>query len=244
MKARWSSAAGLHYIRMDPDEDSADLPVLVCLHGRGADANDLASLAFELYPEGYRWLLPQGSLPVPLGPRATGWAWYALGEERPTTVVHAREQVGRFITETTEALGVPAGRVALMGFSQGAATGLHVAVTSPVSFGAVVVMSGYLPAAETIDQMSGYLAAAADPTDLKPGSVSLTPQRILMVHGTQDQTLDVSLARQARDVLEQAGLAPRYFELPMGHTITGESLAVVREFLGEVFPPRASPLVV
>ena len=153
-----------------------------------------------------------------------GWAWYALGEERPATVVNAREQVARFIDETAEALGVPSARVALMGFSQGAATSLHVALTSPVTFGGVVVMSGYLPAAETLD--------------LELEGRALTPQKILMVHGTDDQTLDVSLAREARDLLGQAGLAPRYFEFPMGHTITAESLDAVRQFLGEVFPPR------
>jgi phospholipase/carboxylesterase len=230
-------AAGLHYIQVDPDSDTADLPVIICLHGRGADANDLASLALEVYPEGYRWLLPQGPLPVPLGPRAMGWAWYALGEDRPTTIVKSREQVAHFIDETTKALGVPSERVALMGFSQGAATSLHVALTSPVTFGAVVVMSGYLPAAETVEQLSGYLAPAAGSGDLKTPA-PLTPQEILMVHGTQDQTLDVSLARQARDVLVEAGLAPRYFEFPMGHTITAESLDAVRQFLGDVFPPR------
>lgn len=222
MKGHWGTAAGLQYIQVDPDEDAADLPLIVCLHGRGADANDLASLAFELYPEGYRWLFPQGPLPIPLGPRATGWAWYALGEERPATVVQAREQVQRFIGETTGELGLQPRQVALMGFSQGAATSLHVALTSAVGFGAVVAMSGYLPAPETLTLSGG-----------------LTPQRILMVHGTEDQTLDVELARSAKATLEAAGLPPRYLEFTMGHTISAESLAAVHDFLGEVFPPRS-----
>jgi phospholipase/carboxylesterase len=222
VKARWSTAAGLHYIQVDPDNDSPDLPLIICLHGRGADANDLASLAFEVHPEGYRWLLPQGPLPVPLGPRATGWAWYSLGEERPSAVVAARERVMEFIKETTTALSVPVNRMALMGFSQGAATSLHVALTGGQTFAAVVAMSGYLRAAETLDVKAG----------------AVTPQKILMVHGTQDQTLDISLAREARALLDQAGLAPRYAEFPMGHTITAESLNTVREFLTETLPPR------
>ncbi len=221
MKAHQKTTAGLQYIQVDPDDDSPDLPLIVCLHGRGANANDLASLAFELHPEGYRWLLPQGSLPVPNGPGTMGWAWYALGEERPATVATARETVRQFVAETAAALNVPLARVAIMGFSQGAATSLHVALTSAEPFGAVVAMSGYLPAPETLTINTG---AARQP--------------ILMVHGTVDQTLDISLAREARDLMQKAGLDLRYFEFPMGHTITSDSLAAVRTFLGEVLPPR------
>lgn len=222
MKGFWDEASGLKFIQVEPDAEIADLPTIICLHGRGADPNDLAGLAGELYPEGYRWLLPQGPLEVPLGFNMTGWAWYSLGEERPGTVVEAREQVRRFIGDACDRLGTDAGRIAVMGFSQGGAMSLHVAVTSSVTFGAVVAMSGYLPAVETLPQ--GPAAAA---------------QTILMVHGTQDQTLDVGLARQARELLTQAGLPPRYQEFEMGHSITRESLAAVRDFLGEVFPPAA-----
>lgn len=240
LKAKWSTGVGLEYLQVDPDDDAPSVPVMVCLHGRGADAHDLGNLAVELYPEGYRWLFPQGPLPVDLGFGMQGWAWYALGEERPATIVEARQQVSRFVEETAAALGVPSQRVALMGFSQGAATSLHVALTSASTFGAVIAMSGYIPAAETVDQLSRYLVPAAVPEDLNPEHGSLTPQKILMVHGTQDQTLSIDLARQARDLLERAGLAPQYQEFAMGHTITAESLAVVREFLKQEFPPRVT----
>jgi phospholipase/carboxylesterase len=222
MQGHWEEASGLHFAQVDPDVDGPDTPLIVCLHGRGADPADLGGLAYELFPEGYRWLFPQGPLPVPLGPPGmTGWAWYALGEQRAATVVEARGVVARFVSDAATRFGLTQEQICLMGFSQGAATSLHVAITSPGPFGAIVAMSGYLPAPESLESA-------------KPAA-----QRILMVHGTQDQVLDVSLARQARARLEELGLQPRYQEFAMDHTITKESLAAVRQFLADEFPPRA-----
>jgi phospholipase/carboxylesterase len=84
-------------------------------------------------------------------------------------------------------------------------------------------MSGYLPAADTL---SPLLPERRD-------------RRLLLVHGTYDQTLNVRLGREARDFLQAAGLQPEYEEFPMDHQITGESLARVQQFLQTVLPPKA-----
>jgi len=52
-----------------------------------------------------------------------------------------------------------------------------------------------------------------------------------MVHGRQDETLDVELGRSARALLEAAGVRPEYHEFEMGHQITSESLGVVRAYV-------------
>jgi len=43
--------------------------------------------------------------------------------------------------------------------------------------------------------------------------------------------IPVLAARRARRVLEQHGIQPEYHEFPMGHFVTPESMAVVRDFL-------------
>lgn len=219
MKGVWAEDAGLRYVQLEPEDGGADLPVIFSIHGRGADATDLAGLAPEI-GEGYRWILPQGPRPVPLGPGYVGWAWYELDSSRVDTVVASRDILAGFVDQTLRRLDVSRDRALLMGFSQGAVMSLHVGLACETPFAGIAAMSGYLPAAEAL--------------------VPTLPQRrgrsVLMVHGTLDETLNIELGRSARDLLQTAGLAPEYHEFDMGHQITAESLAVVREYVHRRLP--------
>ena len=214
MKGYWAEAAGLRYVQLDPQGDAADVPVVFCIHGRGADATDLAGLAPEI-GEDYRWILPQGPRAVPLGPGYVGWAWYDLGEGREETVISSREILTAFIEDLLGKMGVGHDRALVMGFSQGAVMSLHVGLASEQPFAGIAAMSGYLPAGEA----------------LAPVLPTRRDRSVLMVHGTLDETLRIELGRSARDLLEQAGLKPEYHEFDMGHQITPESLAVVRQYV-------------
>jgi phospholipase/carboxylesterase len=55
-----------------------------------------------------------------------------------------------------------------------------------------------------------------------------------MIHGTQDDMIPVLAAHRARRILEQHGVEPEYHEFAMGHYVTPESMAVVRDFLVRV----------
>jgi phospholipase/carboxylesterase len=226
MKGAWEELAGLTYLRVEPtDRDASELPLIVAIHGRGADARDLAGLAGELHPGRYRWVLPQGPRPVNLGMGSIGWAWYELGDQQETTVRSSREQLDRFLGELLPTLGITRDRTLLMGFSQGAVMTLHAGLVSPEPYAGLAAMSGYLPAAD----------------DLLPLLPQRTDRRIVMVHGTQDQVLGIHLAHQARDLLTSAGLHVEYHEFPMDHQITSDSLAVVRRFVDDVLPAEAVP---
>jgi len=216
MKGHWEEEAGLRYVQIDPDDDSDSLPVIFSIHGRGADATDLAGLAPEI-GDGYRWILPQGPRPVPLAPGYVGWAWYDLGEGREETVISSRDILEAFIKDALRRLGVSRDRALIMGFSQGAVMSLHVGLTSEAPFAGIAAMSGYLPAA---DSLKAVLPHRRD-------------RSVLMIHGTLDETLDVELGRSARTLLEEAGVRPEYHEFEMGHQITSESLAVVRDYLAK-----------
>jgi len=213
LQAAWNEMAGLRYVRAAPAGLAVDAPLVIALHGRGADALDLSSLAGEVGAGRYRWIFPQAPRPVPLGPSAVGWAWYEIGED--ATVVAARQQLVEFLGAVLEEVGTPASHAALIGFSQGGAMTLHGGLSFPEPLGAMGVMSGHLPAAST----------------LQPPPDRGSQQPIVQVHGTEDQTLPIERGREARDWLKNAGFAPEYHEFRMGHQITAESLAVVAEFL-------------
>jgi phospholipase/carboxylesterase len=227
VKAYWAELAGVTHLRLEPDSGGAGLPLIIAIHGRGADATDLAGLAGELNPDRHQWVLPQGLRPVPLAPGYTGWAWYDLGAGQAQTVIESRDLLTRFVDALLERLEVPRSRTLIMGFSQGAVMALHVGLSSPEPFAGVVAMSGHLPASEEL--------------------IPILPERldrsVLMVHGTRDSVLAIDVGRRARDILQKAGLELEYHEFEMDHQITAESLAVVRDFVERVLPatPQSLP---
>src|SRR5437867_1609111 len=145
LQAAWNELAGIHYVSAAPAGLAEDAPLIIALHGRGADAMDLSGLAAEVGAGKYRWIFPQGPRPVPLGGGAVGWAWYEIGED--ATVVEAREQLVAFLAAALEESQTPAGKAALIGFSQGGAMTMHGGVSFREPLAALGIMSGHLPAA-------------------------------------------------------------------------------------------------
>jgi phospholipase/carboxylesterase len=85
---------------------------------------------------------------------------------------------------------------------------------------AVVAFSGFIPSVDGVD------LALADRADL-PVSIS---------HGSLDPVISVTFGRDARDRLTAAGLAVRYREDAVGHTISPGALAQARAVLEEALP--------
>ncbi len=220
MKAYWAELAGVTHLRVEPDGGAEGLPLIIAIHGRGADATDLAGLAGELHGDRYQWVLPQGPRPVSLAPGYTGWAWYDLGASQAQTVIESRDLLMRFVDSLLAKLDVPRSRTLIMGFSQGAVMAMHVGLASLEPFAGIVAMSGHLPAAE----------------ELIPILPERLDRKLIMVHGTRDSVLSIDVGRRARDIIEKAGLKPEYHEFDMDHQITADSLAVVRSFVERVLP--------
>jgi len=224
VKGSWGEAAGLKYVQIEPEKASADTPLIISIHGRGADATDLAGLAGEIEPEQYRWILPQGTRPVDFGGGYVGWAWYELDSTQADTVLESRDILSGFVDHILREIGTSRARAVIMGFSHGSVMAMHVGLSSEEPFGAVVVMSGHLPAAEAL--------------------TPILPQRkdrhVLMVHGTEDPTLTIDRGRRAHQILVDGGLEPEYHEFRMGHQITPESLAVVSDYIVRMVPPASA----
>jgi phospholipase/carboxylesterase len=215
-------ASGLDYVEIARPDAPRDLPLVVALHGRGANAEDLAALAPEI-GDGYRFVFPNGRLRLDMGPWV-GFAWYER-EAVATDLPASRAALEALLGELWARTGLGPAQTVLLGFSQGAVMTLDVGLRSPTRFAGLVAMSGYL---YEDDSLAAALAQARD-------------QRVLVVHGTEDATLPISRGRAARRTLEAAGLPVEYHEFRMGHEVSRESLAVVQTFLHAVLPPGAPP---
>ena len=196
-----------------PDTD--ELPLVIVLHGRGADASDLADLAPYLDGEdGYRFLFPNAPKPWDAGGGMTfGFTWFDNWPPEAKSFEDSRRLVLDFLKAAVRRYPTPQGKVVLIGFSQGALMALNVAFQTEVELAGVVAMSGALHEIE--------LDALAKKKDLP----------ILIVHGVHDEVIPLLAAHRARRTLENHGLSPEYHEFSMGHQVTQESMAVVAQFL-------------
>jgi len=191
--------------------DSDPLPLVFVLHGRGADAQDLADLA-PMMGSGYRFVFPNAPAPFEPAPGFQfGFTWFDGWPAEPESIKKSRNLLIKFIDEILERYATPARKVILSGFSQGGLMSLDVGFRIKEKLAGIVVMSGAL-----------Y-------EDDPPSFSSDLP--VLMVHGTQDDMIPVLAARRARRVLESHGIEPEYHEFPMGHFVTPESIAVVADFI-------------
>lgn len=187
--------------------DSAPMPMVLLMHGRGADAYDLADLAPMLDPGGCRFVFPNAPRPWEAAPGMTfGWTWFDGWPPEPASVVKSRELILKFIGEVTARY--PTTSLIVSGFSQGAMMALDVGLRTDAA--AIVAMSGGLYE-----------------RDLPP----LSPKPVFIAHGTVDDVVPVSYARRARLVLEEHGFDVEYHEYPMGHQVVMEEMAAARNFI-------------
>src|SRR5262245_50708304 len=153
-------------------------PLLLLLHGYGANEDDLFSLAPYLDE---RFMIVSARAPITLQPAS--YAWFNLGFTPqgilvdPEEVESARRMIHKFLGELIETYECDSNAVYLMGFSQGAMMSLSLALTYPGSAAGVVAMSGrVLPQA---------LQSISD-KDI------LTGLPIFVAHGSRDMLIPIS----------------------------------------------------
>jgi phospholipase/carboxylesterase len=195
---------------------------LVLTHGRGADADDLEPLLDLLDPDRrLLGILPRGPLFLPPG----GRHWYIVrqvGFPDPGTFLPAFEELAGHLDAILAEREITWEQTAVGGFSQGAVMSYALALgAGRPRPAAVLAFSGFIPSVE------GFDLALADRAGL-PVSIS---------HGSLDPVIGVNFGRDARDRLTAAGLAVRYREEPVGHTISPGALAQARAVLEEALPP-------
>jgi len=192
-------------------------PLLLLLHGYGANEDDLFSLAPYLDE---RFLVVSARAPVNL--RGMGYAWFNLGftpqgiSVDPEEIEAARQTLHKFIGEVVEAYNCDPNAVYLVGFSQGAMMSLAVALTFPGTVAAVVAMSG---------------RALPQTMELITDKDTLIGLPILVVHGTQDTVLPISHGRETKARLAELPVDLTYREYEMAHEVSVESLEDVTEWL-------------
>lgn len=198
-------------------------PTLFLLHGWGASAHDLFGLAPVLDGGRVLVLCPQGPVEVPIGPGMTGYGWFPLEPGQPPDPDAFREGAARlreFVDHARKAYPVDPDRVVVGGFSQGGVMTYDLVLRQPERFSGLAALSTWMPPPLVEDI----------PNDPRHEEFP-----VLVIHGTEDQMVDVERARTTRELLRPLGVRLQYREFPMGHEIRPEALKVVVEWLGKRF---------
>ena len=191
--------------------DRGGMPLLVLLHGYGADEHDLFGLVPYL-PEG----IAVASVAAPLAPPwpMPGRSWYpieGLDGRSSAAVTLAAESFLRWLD--TAATAAPS--VALLGFSQGAAVSLQALRLAPERFGAVVALSGYASPGEL-------------PND---GALQELRPPVFWGRGTHDDVIPPALIDHTAQWLPtHSELSGRVYT-GLTHSISEEELIDVHRFL-------------
>jgi phospholipase/carboxylesterase len=194
-------------------------PTVIALHGLGANAMDLLSLAPYLAGGRFLVLCPEGRVEVPLGPMV-GYAWFPLtpgAAPDPAAFAAGVEDARRFLDAAVRRYPVNANKLVLLGFSQGGVIAYALALAEPERFAGLVALSSWFPAtlAQTLPPRTGARLSA------------------LVHHGTRDELIGVERGRESVENLRRLQVPVTYREFDMGHEITADSLADLSGWLEE-----------
>lgn len=188
---------------------------LILLHGRGGSAEDILSLAHELY-------LPTLSY---LAPQAYGNTWYPYSfmapiEQNEPWLSSALNKVGT-VVESIEKAGIGTERILIAGFSQGACLATEFVARHPRRYAGLIALTG-------------GLIGPPDSDLLHAGDLAGTP--VFFGSGDPDPHVPWKRVQQSAAILEQMGAqvtARRYEGRP--HMISREELELGRMLVRDAF---------
>ena len=187
-------------------------PLLVVMHGRGSDEQDLFSLAPELPPE---YVVASLRAPIAEGP---GWSWWPVGGRHGDPDTEWLDTATAAVGTWLDALPFVPSRVGAMGFSQGGAMALHL-LRRDVGRTAFAV------------NLAGFLISGTQESD---ASLAVSRPPVFWGRGADDELFlgaMTELVDRTTPWLVTHATAETHVYPGLGHSISTEELADVVSFL-------------
>lgn len=187
---------------------------MIMIHGRGASAEDILSLAGEVNQPGFAYLAPQ----------AAEYTWYPNSFLAPIASnepgISSGLAVIATLLEHLTSAGIGPERTILLGFSQGACLSLEFASRNPRRYGGIAGLSG------------GLIGPDGTPRDY-PGSLQETP--VFLGCSDRDMHIPKERVQFSSEVLQKQGGAVTMRLYPnMGHTVNDDELEAVRAMMASI----------
>lgn len=206
--------------RVEPASGGLPRSLVILLHGYGSNGEDLISLAPY-----WRDSLPHTAFVAPNAPEICpgapgGYQWWGITNLDPTARASGAARAAPVLTDFIDAelsrTGLTEARVALVGFSQGTMTALHVGPSRSAPLAGIVGFSGMLADAAVL-------------------GAAVTKPPVLLIHGDADPMIPVSAFYQAKSALAAAEFDVESHVSPgLAHSIDMPGLQLGGAFLKRV----------
>jgi len=231
---------GLRIVAPPTLEPDREYPLLVILHGHGANPENYAGL-FERVDTPLEAIVaaPYGPYPIFHG-QGRGYSWYPepdfyreyltrggrAGEDRTRRrkeIESLEQEVSdSYVLTAIEALKarypVDEEQVFVMGHSEGGVLAYGLAIRNPDVVRGLVVVGARL---RETDAVAEALAAAA-------GRL-----QVLICHSREDRAVDFAVAKEAHETLEAAGVRSKLVAYAGGHGLTADLVATIARWIAQ-----------
>jgi predicted esterase len=185
--------------------------LLILLHGRGATAESILTIYNELDRPDISAIAPQ----------AVGRSWYPYSflAPIPDNQPHLDRALATVDACVQEALanGVPAERIALLGFSQGACLASEYVIRNPRHYGAIMALTGgFVGPLDMVRHDQGDLAGTS----------------VLLAAGDPDPHVPFTRVQDTADLMTRMGAAVDLRRYPgLAHTVNEDELEACKALI-------------
>jgi len=120
------------------------------------------------------------------------------------------------LIEAEIARGIPSNKIILVGYSQGGALAIHTALRYPKKLGGAMLLSSYLPVAESVDKERVAVNQSLP---------------IFIAHGINDESLPLLAGKMTEQYLQHLGYTVEFKTYPMGHEVCADEIEDIKKWL-------------
>lgn len=214
----------LKYLVNLPKQKTAKPPVIILLHGYGANEADLFDIT-KSFDERFLSFSIQGPTCIDGGCR-----WYDIERKNDTLKLHnyvqlkeSEKKLFQFISNACKAYKADSSKVFIIGFSQGAIMAYDMLVSKPTKIKSILALSGFvLPQTK-----------AQKFTNPKPEA-----NTCFIAHGYSDNIIKPEKAEDASAYLKSQKIKVEQKMYQMPHSICGDELNDIKRFLVKQIEPE------
>jgi phospholipase/carboxylesterase len=189
-------------LKVRPPIESGNERVLLLNHGWTGDERSMWIFASQMPKSA--WLITPRALYISKHEKYAGYSWVENRSDCFSTIRDlemAKDAYWDLLDHLSVELAINMEKVDLVGFSQGAALNYALTFDSPERINGLASLAGFAP------EGCAELAKNAP----------FAGKEVFIAHGSQDETVPLEMAKEAKEIMESAGADVEYCESNVGH---------------------------